>query len=473
MFFEKFREAAARLPAGLVRPGLAGDAQAIAAAERALGAPLPQDYASFLLSFDGADLFHESIVIAGVGRLSPLSLLEINRAAAPAAKAAKTETTAREVAFAESLAGDRFVFAPAGGAAARSERPVFRVRAGAEERVLAGSNFARWLDATIAREQVLYGPDGEFAPEIFDDDGEEIVPRIALRQAERALRADPGSAEAHFDRGVALRRLDRLADAGDAFESAGLIDTVNPWPWFDLGRTVLPLDPRRALAAFRRAADAEAQAKPHGDAPADTDADAGDEQESDDGGRAASARMLAWAAHAALAARDPAAAGEARAAALARRPGLVDDLRRAVAAALDDGDSEAARQASLLVEAIEPVPARRRLPLLDEAGPAAKAALGDHATTRTTNQTTTPPTNPTTIRAPKPASAPRPAKPRAAEPRPAPKRAGKPHLGPPGEGGAATRSPSRPARPPQPGRRRRPERAAPPPRGGSPRGPRR
>ena len=455
MFFEKFREAAARLPAGLVRPGLAGDAQAIAAAERALGAPLPQDYASFLLSFDGADLFHESIVIAGVGRLSPLSLLNINRAATPAAKAAKTETTAREVAFAESLAGDRFVFAPAGGAAASSERPVFRVRAGAEERVLAGSNFARWLDATIAREQVLYGPDGEFAPEIFDDDGEEIVPRIALRQAERALRADPGSAEAHFDRGVALRRLDRLADAGDAFESAGLLDTLNPWPWFDLGRTVLPLDPRRALAAFRRAADAEAQAGPH--AEGGDDSGGGEDDDGDDGGGPASARMLAWAAHAALAARDPAAAAEARAAALARRPGLVDDLRRAVAAALDDGDSEAARQASLLVEAIEPAPARRRLPLLDEAGPAAKAGPGDHATTRT----------------PRPASEPRPTKPRAAVPRPAPKRAGKPHPGQPRERGAATRSPSRPARPPQPGRRRRPERAAPPPRGGSPRGPRR
>ncbi len=464
MFFEKFREAAARLPAGLVRPGSAGDAQAIAAAERALGAPLPQDYASFLLSFDGADLFHESIVIAGVGRHSPLSLLDINRA--PAAKAAQATAPAaqagmpaREVAFADSLAGDRFVFAPAGGAPARAERPVFRVRAGSEERVLAGSNFARWLDATIAREQVLYGPDGEFAPEIFDDEGEEIVPRIALRQAERALRADPGSAEAHFDRGVALRRLDRLAEAGDAFESAGLIDTLNPWPWFDLGRTVLTLDPRRALAAFRRAADAQAQAKTDVDAGADADADAGDDD--GDGGGAASARMLAWAAHAALAARDEVAASEARAAALARWPGLVDDLRRAVAAALDDGDSEAARQASLLVEAIEPAPARRRLPLLPEAGPAAKEAPGN----RTTNQTTT--------RTPKPASGPRPTKPRAAEPGPAPKRAGKPHPGQPRERGPATRSPSRPAPPPQPGRRRRPERAAPPPRGGSPRGPRR
>ena len=207
----------------------------------------------------------------------------------------------------------------------------------------AGTSFSSWLEATIAREQILYGPDGEFAPEVFDPDGEEIVPRIALRQAERALRADPGSAEAHQDRGVALRRLDRRSEAGDAFERAALIDPLDPWLWFDLGRTVLEDDPRRALAAFQRAADAEAGP--------------------------AGARMLAWAAHAALAAGDGASAAEARAAALARQPALAEDLGRAVAAAVEEGDTEAARQAAVLVEAIEP--ARRRLPMLGEALPAA------------------------------------------------------------------------------------------------------
>ena len=239
MFFERFREAVARLPAGLLRPGPAADADAVEAAVRALGRPLPDDYASFLRSFDGADLFHESVVIAGVGAQSPLRLADLN-----------PQSPAAELAFAETTAGDRFVFAEKSGA-------VYRVRSGSEERVLAGSDFTRWLDATVAREQILYGADGEFAPEVFEDDGEEIQPRIALRQAERALRVDAGSAEAHCDRGIALRRVGRLAEAADAFERAAELDAGNPWLWFDLGRAALEHDPRRAAEAFRRAAEAE------------------------------------------------------------------------------------------------------------------------------------------------------------------------------------------------------------------------
>jgi len=337
VFFERFREAVARLPAGLLRPGPAADGEAIEAAARALGRPLPGDYASFLRSFDGADLFHESVVIAGVGAQSPLRLPDLN-----------SEGPATELAFAQTAAGDRFVFV-AGKADA-----IYRVRAESEERVLAGSDFTRWLDATVAREQILYGSDGEFAPEVFEDDGEEIQPRIALRQAERALRADAGSAEAHSDRGVALRRLGRLDEAADAFARAAALDAGNPWPWFDLGRAALEHDPKRAAEAFRHAA--EADAGPSG------------------------ARMLAWAAHAAAAANDEPAAADARAAALARQPELLEDLRRAVATAVAEQDPEAAQQAALLVEAIEPTAPVRRLPLAKE--PPAKRVGGKAGQTR-------------------------------------------------------------------------------------------
>lgn len=324
MFFENFRRAAARLPAGLLRAGSPATPDAIAAAQRALRVELPEDYASFLRSFDGADLFHESILVAGVGAGAARSLLELN-----------PQRPVGELVFAEAVAGDRFVF---------RGQAVVRLRAGSDERTLAGTTFARWLDATVARDQMLYGPDGEFAPDAFEPDGEEVTARTALRQAERALRHDPEAAEAHHERGVALRRLGRVGDALAAFERAGALDPGNPWPWFDLGRAALEADPRRAVAAFRRAA--EIEAGPPG------------------------ARILAWAALAAAAGDDPAAAAEARAAALARHPGLGDDLRRAAAAALADGDPEAAEQAQRLVGAIEPPPSRVRLPLLGEAAAA-------------------------------------------------------------------------------------------------------
>jgi tetratricopeptide (TPR) repeat protein len=178
--------------------------------------------------------------------------------------------------FAETAAGDRFAFDPDGR--------IRRLRAGSAERALAGSSFGRWLDATVAREQLLYGPDGEFAPDAFDADGEEVVPVVALRQAERALRADPGSAEAQHERGVALRRLGKPAAALEAFAAATALDPDNPWPWFALGRVALELGDRgRAAEAFRRAARepslAEGLRRAAGQAAADGDAAARAEAE--------------------------------------------------------------------------------------------------------------------------------------------------------------------------------------------------
>ena len=65
-FFDHFRAALARLPAGLIG-GAAGRRRRPGARRSGAGPPLPPPYAAFLHSFDGADLFHETILIAGVG----------------------------------------------------------------------------------------------------------------------------------------------------------------------------------------------------------------------------------------------------------------------------------------------------------------------------------------------------------------------------------------------------------------------
>ena len=79
--------------------------------------------------------------------------------------------------------------------------------------------------------------------EAFEPDGEELMPAFALRQAERALRKDPGSAESHHDLGLAHRRLGHLARAREEFARAAMLDVHNPWPWFDRG----PFATNRAL----------------------------------------------------------------------------------------------------------------------------------------------------------------------------------------------------------------------------------
>jgi hypothetical protein len=320
VFFNRFREAVARLPDGLVRPGTPAPPAALAAAKRAFGSAMPEAFASFLQSFDGADLFHETIVVAGVGPGASRTLAELNDEGGP------------DLIFAEAVAGDRFAFDGRGR--------VLRLRADSDDRVLAGTTFELWLDATVARERVLYGPDGEFAPDAFDEDGEEIAPIVVVRQMERALKIDPGAAEAEHERGVALRRLGKTARAIEAFGRATELDPDAPWVWFDLGRTALEaapatgLDPARALEAFQRAATLESGP--------------------------AAARLHAWAARAAVAAGDQPAAASARATALALEPALLDSLLRAEAEARHEDDEAARAESEALRVALAPSSAPRR-----------------------------------------------------------------------------------------------------------------
>jgi tetratricopeptide (TPR) repeat protein len=323
----------ARLPAGLIRAMPPAAPAELERASAALGGGLAEVYRSFLRSFNGADLFHETVLLAGVGQAAPIDLTAL------------PQDRPGELVFAVAAGGDRYALDGAGR--------VLRYDVGADERALAGSSFYAWLDATVAREQILYGPDGEYAPDVFDPSGEEILPLIALRQAERALKVDPGAADTEHARGLALGRLGRLEAALDAFEAATALDPANPWPWFDLGRAALEAGRAEAAAeAFRRAAEAEAGP--------------------------AGARLLAWAARAAATAGDLAAAGALRALALARDGGLGEALRRAAEAAAADDDPEAYAEATALLEAIVPeaaAPARVRLPMFRESAAVSEPAV--------------------------------------------------------------------------------------------------
>jgi len=326
LFFDRFREALSRLPGGLVRTGPPATAEALAEAEAALG-PLPAVLRSFLQSFDGVDLFHEAVLIAGVGQEAPLALPALNADAGP------------ELVFAEAPGSDRF--------ALRADGAVLRLRAGDDqnepERWLAGSSFERWLEALVAHQRVLYGPDGEFSPDAFEPDGAEILPLVALRQAERALKLDAGSAELHHERAVALRRLGRQADSRQAFAKAAALDPQNPWTWFDLGRAALVEGVSRggeALDAFERAA--RLRQGPE------------------------SAQFWSWAARAAQLVADPDRLATCRREALALVPDLGAALKRARDAAATEEDPEALAEAEALLAALEdPIgPGRKRLPVL-------------------------------------------------------------------------------------------------------------
>lgn len=335
MFFDRFREAVSRLPDGLVRTGPPATAEALAATESVVG-PLPAILRSFLQSFDGVDLFHETVLIAGVGPHAPRTLTALNPTPGP------------ELVFAEAPGADRF--------ALRADGAVLRLRAGDDEnepeRWMAGSGFERWLEALVAHERVLYGPDGEFSPDAFEPDGAEILPLAALRQAERALKLDPDAAELHHERAVALRRLGRQSDSRQAFTRAAALDPENPWTWFDLGRAALAdgvTAAGEALEAFERAA--RLQRGPE------------------------SARLWIWAARAAQLLAAPERQASCRGEALALVPDLAQSLRRARDAAAAEDDPDALAEAEALLAALEePITsARKRLPVLGGDAPRSPA----------------------------------------------------------------------------------------------------
>jgi hypothetical protein len=320
LYFEGFRTAVARMAEGLIRPGEPATPAQLAAAEKALGRKLPRAYAAFLSSFDGADLFHESLLLCGVGPQAARALTDANQPPLSPLLAPG------ELIIAEAASGDRYALG------AGDDPPVVHLRAGSDERWLCGSRFTCWLDALLAREQLLYDSEGEFRLEAFEEDGEELTAPFALRQAERALRKDPDSAESQHDLGIARRRMGKLEGALEAFSRAAELDPGNPWPWFDRGRTELALE-QDAVASFEKAAELVPGAE--------------------------GARFLAWAARAARVAGRETEAEKLRGEALGRDEELAKALRRAADAA---EDPDAREEAEALAEAMEP--AKKRLPVV-------------------------------------------------------------------------------------------------------------
>jgi hypothetical protein len=339
LFFEELREAEARLPAGLVRLGSPATEADLASVQVQLSRRLPRSLVELLRSFDGADLFHESVVLCGAGGQALRSLVVANTGAPP------PRLHPEEVIIGETPTGELFVLEPDDPDASDEPR-VFRLSPDADERWLVGSSLARWLASTLAHEQLLYGPDGEFLLEAFEEDGEELTPDFAVRQAERALKKDQGAALYHYELGLAHRRLGRQQLARASFASAAALDPPNPWPWFDLGRSERELGQfRPAAAAFECAAEAA------------------------NGGERG--RFLVWSARALFEAGDRAMADKLLDQARLAHPTLGDELTRAARAAAEEsaeaGDDDpqhredAEELASLVTQGL---PARRKLPVL-------------------------------------------------------------------------------------------------------------
>jgi tetratricopeptide (TPR) repeat protein len=363
-FFEALRAAESRLPSGLVRLGGPASETDLLSAETRLGRSIPRALRDLLRSFDGADLFHESVILYGVGPEALRSLVEGNAGAAP------RKLHVEELIIGETTNGELFALEPEDDEV-KDEPRVFRLHPDAEERWLVGSSLGAFLESTLAHQQLLYGPDGEFLLEAFEEGGEELTPTFALRRAERAIKKDPQASIYHHEAGLALRRMGKHEEARAAFARAAALDPANPWPWFDLGRSERTLGQlAEAGAAFECAAEATT------------------------GG--ARGRFFAWSARCFFEAGEADTAARVLEEARRGHPALAEELRRAATAAAESGadedpsepEAETRQDAEALATLVETGrPPALRLPVVSStpAPPAARPARRPAAPARKRN----------------------------------------------------------------------------------------
>jgi tetratricopeptide (TPR) repeat protein len=219
IFYERFRAELARYAEGVHNLGEPARADAL------LG--LPDELGSFLRSWDGAELFIDAVTIlpvAGITREEDL------------------------VVFGATGAGDRLALDGKGR--------VLRLEEDTGERLVEGTSFARWLEAFVAGEGILYDREGEFQ-EVFDDEGE-LLPRFAEKRERKVLKVDPGASAPRWRLAKALAKLGHADKAIAALREAVELDPAFGWAWFDLGQLARAAgDLDEAEAAYARAAEAE------------------------------------------------------------------------------------------------------------------------------------------------------------------------------------------------------------------------
>ena len=291
-FFERFRAELARYAEGVHNLGPPARADEVRG--------VPDELASFLRSWNGGELFVDAVSLRPADGL---------------------EREGELLVFGESAGGDRLALDAAGR--------VVRLEEDTGELLVEGSGFARWLEAYVVGEGVVYDREGEFREDVFDDSGEELLPEAAERRERKILKLDPGAPAPAWRLAKALARLGKPDKAARVLEELVARAPDFAWAWFDLGR--LQRDAFRleeAEAAFARAA-------------------------ADDGYEHA-AYFAAHAARTAAARGDEAARARHAARALALDPSLPNAQRAAAELLLEEERTDEALEAAELARALRP-----------------------------------------------------------------------------------------------------------------------
>jgi hypothetical protein len=112
---------------------------------------------------------------------------------------------------------------------------IFRTDTSLDDDICEGTRLDRWLIGAIEASSLLYDGDGEFADNIFDEDGE-VEPVVSEKQIRLHLKRDPAAPGVRWRLAHVLLAQDALEDARNEMEQVVADDPAFAWAWLDLAR---------------------------------------------------------------------------------------------------------------------------------------------------------------------------------------------------------------------------------------------
>jgi len=112
---------------------------------------------------------------------------------------------------------------------------IWRSDASLDDDICEGTKLERWLAGAVEATGLLYDGDGEFADNIFDDEGE-IEPVVREKQLRLHLKRDPAAPGVRWRLAHALLEQGAVEDARNEMEQVVADDPAFAWAWLDLAR---------------------------------------------------------------------------------------------------------------------------------------------------------------------------------------------------------------------------------------------
>ncbi len=112
---------------------------------------------------------------------------------------------------------------------------VWRSEESIEDDVCDGTRIDRWLAGQLDALELIFDRDGEYADDVFDEEGE-ILPIVREQQLRAQLKRDASAPAPRWRLAHVLVDQDAIEDARNELEQVVADDPVFAWAWLDLAR---------------------------------------------------------------------------------------------------------------------------------------------------------------------------------------------------------------------------------------------